>query len=622
MSTAARFHAPLIVVTWIILASTVMAQRAGGPAPPSRRDGQAVPETGTSVISGIVVSDEAGTHPVRRAAVSTRNSDSGAAFMLMTDDAGRFEFRDLPAGRFVVSVTKPGYVATTYGASRPQTPGLTIALLDGERVSDLRIRLPRGAVITGRVVDEQGQPASGLRIVASERVIVNGEPSYRGFGSIAQTDDRGMYRIYGLAAGSYIVHASVNPGFALGGGAPRLTTSAEVQWAQSAAPTRPGGQATVLPPPPPRGQGHRYTTVYYPGTTDHASASTVTVGVGEERSAVDFVVQLVPTATVEGVVLGMDGQPTGTNVQIMALSATTTPMMGLIELPPRASVGPDGRFSVSGLAPGQYMVTARAPSAGAKPVAGGRAGTSPPVMDLWAVADLNVIGVDVSGVVLRLAPGMRVSGRIAFEAATETPPSDLSRAQIRLVTPPANAMSFGVPPGQANADGTFSFVGAPPGQYYFTANLIGGTPARPSWTVKSAAVNGRDVLDTPFEVRPGEDIANLLVTFTDRLTTLSGSLTDQAGRPAPGYFVMAFPVNTTYWRQQSRWLRPPTRPASDGRFSIVGLPPGDYHLAAITEFSPQEWYTPAFLQQLVPLSLKFTLREGEEHRQDIRLAGN
>ena len=148
-------------------------------------------------------------------------------------------------------------MTTTYGAQRPQTPGLTIALTDGQHVSDVTIRMPRGAVITGRVVDEQGQPASNLRIVASERVMVNGEPSYRGFGSFAQTDDGGVSRLYGLAAGSYIVQASINPGFALGGGAPRLTTPAEVQWAQSAASTRPGAQAAALPPPPPRGQGHR-----------------------------------------------------------------------------------------------------------------------------------------------------------------------------------------------------------------------------------------------------------------------------------------------------------------------------------------------------------------------------
>jgi hypothetical protein len=613
-----------MALIWILVVAVTAAQRVGGPGapPPPMRAGQSVPDTGVSAISGTVVADDAAKVPVRRAAVSVRNSDSGAALMLMTDDTGHFEFRDLPAGRFTVSASKPGYVSTNYGAKRPQMPGLTIALADGQHVSDVTIRMPRGAVITGRVVGEQGQPVPNLRIVASERVIVNGEPSYRGFGSGAQTDDRGIYRIYGLAAGSYIVHASISPGIALGGGAPRVTTAAEVQWAQSAASTRPGAQSSALPPPPPRGQGHRYTTVYYPGTTDHAGASAVTVGASEERSAVDFVVQLVPTATVEGIVLGIDGQPVGMNVQIMALSKATVPMLGLIEFPPRASVAPDGRFSVSGLAPGEYMVTARAASSTARPMPAGRGGQGPPSMDLWATADLSIAGLDMTGVVLRLAPGMKVSGRIVAEATTQPAPTDFSTGNVRLMSPPSAGMSLGVPPGLTNADGTFTFVGVPPGLYYLGANLMGGTPARPAWTAKSATVNGRDILDTPLDVRPGEDVANVVVTFTDRLTTLSGSLTDQAGRPAPGYFVMAFPVNSSHWRQQSRWLRAPTRPASDGRFSVVGLPPGEYHLAAITEFSPQEWYTPAFLQQLVPLSLKLTLREGEEHRQDIRLAGN
>ncbi len=170
-------------------------------------------------------------------------------------------------------------------------------------------------------------------------------------------------------------------------------------------------------------------------------------------------------------------------------------------------------------------------------------------------------------------------------------------------------MSFGVAPGQANADGTFSFAGVAPGQYYFTANLIGGTPTRPTWTLKSATVNGRDVLDTPLDVRPGEDITNVAVTFTDRVTSLAGSLTDQSGRPAPGYFVMAFPTNTMHWRQQSRWLRSPTRPASDGRFSVVGLPPGEYHLAAITEFAPQR-----VVYTGVPPAARSALTEVHAHR--------
>jgi hypothetical protein len=552
--------------------------------------------------------------------VSLRNSELGRGLVALTDDGGRFEFRDLPAGRFTISVMKAAYVMVNYGSRRPQMPGLTIVVADGQRIADLAVRMPRGAVIAGRVVDEQGQPAVGLRITASERVVVNGEPSYApGFVGGGVVDDRGMYRLYGLRAGSYVIAAAMGPSITIAGLA-RVTTPAEVQWAQSTSAARPG-MAPVAQAPPPRGQSVRYTTVFYPGTTDHASALPITVAAGEERTGVDFIVRLVPTATVDGTIVGTDGRPVGTNVQVMAFSNVTMPAMGLIEFPSRANVTAEGRFSLSGLAPGQYVVTARASSALAPRPQAGRVG-GPAVMDLWATEDVGISGADVSGLVLRLSPGMTVSGRVVAEATREAPPSDFKAASVRLVSPPTNAMSFGAPFGETNADGTFRFAGVPPGAYYVMGNLAGGAPGRPAWTLKSATLNGRDVADTVLEVRPGEDIGNIVVTFTDRVTTLSGSLTDQTGQPAPGYFVMAFPANPSNWRQQSRWMRPPVRPASDGRFSVVGLPPGDYYLAAITEFQPNEWYTPAFLQALVPMSLKLALREGEEHRQDIRLAGN
>jgi hypothetical protein len=605
-----------------LAAAGASAQRAGGPAPVVR-DGQQAPESGTGLIGGVVVADDGAAQPLRRATVSLRNVDIGVSSLLLTDEAGRFAFGDLPGGRFTLSVQKPAYVSTPYGAKAPRSPGLTIALSDGEQIADLTIRMARGAVITGRVADEQGQPAIGLRVTAAERVMVNGEASYRpAFAGGARTDDRGAYRLYGIAAGSYVIAVSPPPAFTLGGAA-RVTTAEEVEWALSAASATPGSSQTGGPAAPPRGPGLRYTPVFYPGTTDAASAIPVSVTAGEERSSVDFVVQLVATATVEGSVTRADGAPVGRNVQVMALSASSVAIPGILELPPRATVAPDGRFNVSGLVPGRYALTARAASGdpAAGPGRGGRGAGGPPVMDLWATTELDIAGLDVADVALRLAPGMTVSGRVVVEAADGSAP-DVDRASIRLQVPPSRGASFGVPVGQADADGTFRFVGVPPGAYYVTANLPGGTPAQPAWTLKSATLDGRNVADTVLDVRPNEDVAGIVVTFTDRVTQLSGSLTDRLGRPAPGYFVMAFPTNAALWRQQSRWLRPPTRPSTDGRFVINGLPPGEYHLAAITEFQPNEWYTPAFLQQLVPMSLSLTLGDGERRTQDVRLAAN
>jgi hypothetical protein len=100
---------------------------------------------------------------------------------------------------------------------------------------------------------------------------------------------------------------------------------------------------------------------------------------------------------------------------------------------------------------------------------------------------------------------------------------------------------------------------------------------------------------------------------------VTGTLLDQAGQPVPEFSVIVFGTNPAFWRQGSRWIATPTRPASDGRFTITGLPPGEYFMAALTRFDPQEWYTHAFLEEIVPGALRIALTEGETTVQDVRL---
>jgi hypothetical protein len=158
-----------------------------------------------------------------------------------------------------------------------------------------------------------------------------------------------------------------------------------------------------------------------------------------------------------------------------------------------------------------------------------------------------------------------------------------------------------------------------PGRYTLVANLQGLSPTNPAWVLKSATAGGKDILDEELEIAPAGGVPPIEVTFTDRKTELTGTLLDQQGRPVPEFSVIAFGTNPNYWQQGSRWLRAPTRPASDGRFTITGLPPGEYYFAALTRFDPQEWYTPAFLEQVVPGAIKVQLVEGQTTRQDVKL---
>src|SRR6185503_16974934 len=102
---------------------------------------------------------------------------------------------------------------------------------------------------------------------------------------------------------------------------------------------------------------------------------------------------------------------------------------------------------------------------------------------------------------------------------------------------------------------------------------------------------------------------------------VTGLLIDSAGKPAPQFYVMVFSTDKAMWLQGSRRLRPPVRPGTDGRFTIPGLPSGDYFIAALTEFDNADIYDAAFLEAIAKGAMKITLAEGEMKAQDLKLAG-
>ncbi len=594
------------------------AQRGGGP-PGAQAPARDVPRitTGTGVIAGTIVLDGADARPVRRATVTVSSTDPRSTRLAVTDDQGRFAVRDLPPGRFNVMASKPGYLSVFYGATRPwRGPAQPIALADGQQVTDLALKMQRGAVVTGNITDQLGQPQASAQVVVMESRIVNGEQTlgYVGGNSRATTDDRGEFRAYGLPPGTYVLAASISATLAA-----NLTTAEEIQWAQQQG--QPGarplsvGTASAGPEP---GQLVGYAPVFYPGTTDSSHAATITVRAGEERTGMSFAIQYVPTAKVEGVITRADGRPVQ-GTQLFLFANTRTSMVPFLESPfaNRVILGADGRFTFRSVRPGEYTLTARASS---RP---GRAG-GPPVMDLWALVPVTMAGQDQAGLSAQLQEGMTVSGRVAFEAQTLTPPTDLARVSINLRVPPTTTgVSIGVPASNATADGTFTFEGVTPGRYSDLRERAG------------AAGNGAGI---ELDAQVGHAEGSGCPRFAPRRQTRRERLRSRADvhrpdhrdqRSAPrrtrpalaGYFVFVFPTDKTSWYQGSRRMRPPTRPASDGKYRITGLPPGDYYVAALTDFEPNDIFDASFLDQLIGASFKITLGEGEKKTQDLKLSG-
>src|SRR5437762_6869779 len=130
------------------------------------RDPAARPKA-TSRISGRVMAAETG-QPLRRAIVRLLSPEQHESRMAVTDPAGRYEFNDLPEGRYSLTAAKSGYVTLQYGQTRVRQIGRPVDLRAALALGKIDFRLPRGSVITGQVVDELGEPVAGARVQAMQ----------------------------------------------------------------------------------------------------------------------------------------------------------------------------------------------------------------------------------------------------------------------------------------------------------------------------------------------------------------------------------------------------------------------------------------------------------------------
>lgn len=586
---------------------------------------------GKGSISGSLVVAGSG-QPARRARVTLSSSDTpGGSRMAMTDDLGGFSFATLPPGRYSLSATKPGYLTASYGQRTPGRSGTPIQLADGQR---LQVQMPiwRGGVITGTVLDEHGEAVPNTPVRALRYVFQNGHRTLQQTGN-GQTDDRGVYRIFNLQPGEYIVSAiprNVNNQVAL---AQRVAAEALAQRVVAVNATAGAQPAQAIAQKLEEltvavGAGSEfedqptgYAPVYYPGTTSAASAASVMVGPSEEKGGIDFQYQIVPVARIDGIVTTASGTQLPANVQLTLVSSGTAP--GLSQ---GARADSQGAFRIQNVAPGQYRLIARATigaGRGQEAARGtlpgrGRGGplAAPDATRLWAATDVAVDGRDVSNLVLTLQPGLPVSGRIQFEGTTVPAPADLSRMRVTLQPMPTPGVSGEVQStasGRVEADGRFTVPSVVPGRYRLSAGGAGQ-----GWYLSSATLDGQESLDFPVEIKGA--VSNAMVTFADRQSELTGTITNDRSEPVSDYTLIIYPAETRFRTPQSRRIQA-SRPATDGRFTFRNLPPGEYRLVPVLDPEPGAWFDPGYLEQLDNGAVRVEIDAGEKKEQNLRVPG-
>jgi hypothetical protein len=579
---------------------------------------------GTAVISGKVLIAGDTNQPARRVRVTLNEVARlvpGQA--TTTDETGAFTFSSLPAGRFELKAIKDAWLSSSFGAARPDRPGTPIVVKDGDRITRLTMTIARGGVITGAVRDGRGRPVPtisvrvmrlGYNAVTGERTLVTLTA-----GTGVTTDDRGEYRAYGLPPGNYLVLANPLPA----GGLPpgwivpdiRPLTAADVQQALQgtrASANAPGaGATTTAPASLPR---VNYAPVFHPGVTDIGTATTVALGLSEERTGVDVTMQYVPTATLSGTIGIPDGvQPGVVQLRLVPAGnqADLLPGAGLTGATARPAA--DGTFAFNGVAPGLYTVKA---SVGAST---GRGGVVPDLPALWAFEDVAMSGNDVT-VRLTLQPGVDLSGRVVFEGSQPTP-AELQTMSFALTLPGTDGRLLtgnGAGGGRVDAQGRFMLRGIAPDSYRWSMSWS-SPGASEKWTIKSSVANRRESFETPLRVNQNEPV-DWTITFTDKPAGVNGVFQDRAGRAATDYSILVFSTDRSYWTPGSKRIRA-MRPSTDGAFSTTGLPAGEYFLAALTDLEPGEWNDPSLLERIVGSAIRVTVRDGEMTRQDLRIGG-
>ena len=539
----------------------------GRPAPP-RDSAAAQSAKGTGVITGRVVSDTG--RPLRRARITVSSPDLGAGSSrsTSTDLSGRYEIKELPAARYRVQVTRSGFLPLDYGQRRPGEQGRPVQLAEGQTVEKIDFALPRMSVITGRVSDELGEPIEGVTVLAMRSLFFEGRRKLVPV-TQAQTDDQGEYRLQKLSPHSYYVMASTK----------ETWTVIE------------GGKEIVL----------GYMPTYFPGIASAADARRVSVGLGQQVPSIDL--SLIPgrTATVSGTAFDSQHRPfsrvtLGEEIRGVGFASFRGGYSG--------TVAADGAFSVPKVPPGEYRLYASR-------LAGDPAG-DPEVAEMMVAVE----GSDLEGLSLTGSGGGTVSGRVTVESGTPPKMSAITVVvgeALRNQASPTVIGTFrdGSGSGRVKDDGTF-VVPHVFGRARFQVTVPEG------WMVKAILHGDRDLTDTATELKSAEELRDVQIVLTDRVTGVSGQLTDQSGKPLHDATVVVFSANSDKWFESSRSVKA-ARPDQQGQWRVKGLAPGDYLGVALEYIEDGAWNDPEYLEALRGAATRFSVGEGESPSVALKL---
>lgn len=459
-----------------------------------------------------------------------------------TDADGQYVLTASGSGRYSVAPLAPGYTAESASAFRQS--GKEINLSNGETVRDINFSLKRGGVITGRITRNDGRPLINFPINVRSVDEEDGRTDDIFFQNrfMNRTDDRGVYRLYGLQPGKYIISVGVN-----NNGFGRVTSN---------------GNA-VIP------------ITYFPSVDDIANATTIEVKEGAETTNIDITARKPEKLyTVSGRIIdSTSGRPVP-NIRygISRDGGRGFDGFGFNQTQTNAR----GEFFVTGVSPGKYNV--------------------------YGVADDNnnyysekvaveVNDHDMTNIDVKLFQGVSLSGVVSVEGAGDTDISgEMAKLQLFTYSPLAGrGGANGRQAGQVNGDGSFTISGITPGQ--FELALAGFR--RSNFSMLRIERNG-SIVNNAFEAQGGEKITGVRVVLGYGNAVINGLVKFNGPIPQGIRLFVTYQCLTCEGVTRNNFAQVDAR----GAFTITGLMPGDYEVN-LRAFQPGRRRLPPLGKQTV-----------------------
>lgn len=596
-------------------------------------------------VSGTVVDMSTGTG-VAGAVVQLWSGTAGGRSVLvqMSSPTGRFVFMDVtPTDVVTLRAQKVGFLGGEYGQRDSEDSGRTFAIRENEWVQKLTLPMWSTGAIEGQVLDHLGFPLVGVTVRAFARVPVAND--IRVLPAVStQSDDLGRYRLGGLAPGNYAVGVLTSQvvvpesfaGIRSGGSVPLLPT---VATGNSRVLILPG--APLIPER--REEALVYPTTFSPESRSPSGATMILVN-GSHHEGVDIRLTPVPVFSIRGSVeaprdvlgdlvirlIAFDGQARGIQTPTAATRADR-----------------DGRFTLSGVPRGDYLLEVLPHVTELRVLGAGRDANLDPVRLLrpgamqvtslsflrpplevstigptvgadgwWSRRRVSVSDSDLSDLAIVTEPTSRVTGRIVVEQNERTSRlesrSSRGAASVILMLDPADGHleTSGEPVAEVNQIGEFTIRGVLPGKYVFRAAGL---------LVKAVQRGGADYPDAAIEVT-GEPVQGVSVVLTDQGATISGLVGDGVGRFSSDVAVLCFPVEPGLW--QNFGIAPTRirviRVDVSGRYSLDGLPAGNYYLAVVPRSEIGRWHEPEYLGRVRARARRISIRWGESVTHDFK----